>query len=241
MALDEARTESDTAADHVTDHNTLHAQHNVIVDSWFGNLLRRPSTETVDAEDDEFDDASIDAAWTNQYAGTAPTWTESHGRLYLSAAGEAGTNDKTQTIPVPGSGDWEYEVCVTASLAPTDNYAKPAYMCVIEGTTAQKLALIGITSYGDHTQLVTNLHTSYSLYSGLLSANTSYDRHGIHFLRIKKTGTTYDFSYSTDSVSWITHYSGTLTFVPTEVGVGGTPEQTVGPISAAFEYIRRIS
>lgn len=84
MALDEARATSDSAADHLSDHNTLHAAYNALEGSWLMNLFLNPDTPHTD--DQEFTDTLGGTAVTP--SGTA-TWSQDKSLLSVVVDGQS--------------------------------------------------------------------------------------------------------------------------------------------------------
>jgi hypothetical protein len=196
---------------------------------------------TAQSINDEFDDASIDAKWSNVYAGIAPTWTErADGMLYLSMAAEGGWNLKSLLQSVP-SGDWAVTCMLGPYTAPNQNYVKPGLLILAEGGATQGVYLFGRMWPASMSIRVERLN-SFTSFNGVPNSNGTATSLGVNwplYLRITKASTTYSFEVSGDGTTWMTIWSSTLAFTPTKIGLGGNVENTVHGCGGTFGWFRQ--
>jgi hypothetical protein len=196
-------------------------------------LIDRPVSPNV--MDDEFDDGVIDAKWTDQYTGTAPTWVEQDGRLYGTWAIESGGAFKAKLQSVP-SGDWTIATNF-AFTATGVNFQKPAGLILAEGTTSQGIIYFG-PQLGSGTPVIS--HWRGSSWSSFAAETVRGLPMWGGYLRIRKSGTAYHFEHSADGVTWIIHKTDDpLPFTAATIGIGGTTESSVASCGAEFEWFRR--
>lgn len=221
--LAEDRSTADTSG-HVADTNLVHKAVNAMV-----HFSAAESHGAI-----SLDDFSAQAGGT----GT-PTWTEgADGLLYASVT--AGSGVKAQVQALSGS-DWEYEVAVLYPSYLHGNYKMPGGILIGEGTENADCHAISFESVDSVWQIYVTLMTDYATWSAN-SANVAIGGIApITFFRIEKSGSTYNFKYSTDGLFFSTLYTtSSLSFTPANVGVFVNPNGG-GALGTVFKHFAKIS
>jgi len=241
MALDEARTVSDSAADHVADHNILHTQHNVFTDTWIDALMRRPSDETPHAYDDEFDDETVDADWVELSIAGDMTVTEKRSRLSVLTDSTAGASD------------------FQGVLKPLDSLTNPLTIETCFEVVSDDLSGSGMVGIGFSDGVVAGSNCAIGrtwrqgnigIASGTLTSTDSVNndtlatepgRYARFYMRlIWSAANTFKIQVSIDGVSWTAYglSATTKTMTPTHFGLLGTAYIGVRDTTASFDYFR---
>lgn len=192
------------------------------------------------AMDDEFADGATNGNWTNQSAGTAPTWSvEVDGRWYSTFAAEAGPNWKGQHQSIP-AGDFDIRCKVKSITGTRNTFHKPAGMYVAQGTTGQPLQFVSYQQGDSRFEL--GRWSDWTTFDVTLGQIDWSPVNAIYY-RITRATATYTWYVSDDGNTWVALNAGaTLSFTPTVIGIGGTAENaTRGPVGAAYEWFRRVS
>lgn len=141
-----------TAVDHV-----VVAKDFVAVPAWLAHLAdRRAGGETLHADDDEFDDDTIDAAWTYVKGGAGvDTRTEKLGRfgvLVTTATGDADLNVMLKAIP--GGSPTTVQLDTVAFATPPEGGAvkiMPTGLCFTDGTGTTANVRAGLAYHNNAT------------------------------------------------------------------------------------------
>lgn len=192
------------------------------------------------AWDDEFDNSSINVAWTQMNDGTAATWSEKDDqRLYLSTVPESATHVKGLVKAMPAD-SWEVVTKLSGSTYINANHMKPAGMILAEGTTAGDVIYFGLER-DNFTKLTRWVGTNWSTYLGETAVAAPFI-FGAGWLKIIKDGTNYTFQASGDGNTYIDIVAAAaLTFTPTLLGLGCISENSTYPQGGCFEYIRQVA
>lgn len=195
---------------------------------------------TAHAKDDEFDNASLDAKWT-QFQNTGLTLTEANHLLGITGATHAG--DRVQGIfqAVP-AGDWTIVTRVSLH-APVADFALAGIALFEDATNNPNtcdiytfwLAYKTASAYRFVEAVRWNQFDSWN--SSLVARDLHFG-FGHQYLKIVKSGTTYAFWLSSDGIGWGRAYSGTLAFAPAEFGLVVNNSNTGVDVSAYFDFFR---
>lgn len=189
---------------------------------------------------DEFDDASLDGAWTRVDAsgGTGrATWTEAGDCLSLLLAGSDSASE-THSLVRPcslGVGDYiETHVSFAGKKGGTYPFGG---LIVADGNT-----------HGAGTQVICAVWTAdpnlswskWAGYNSRSSQNLLWNLMGASaYLRIKRSAsTTYDFYHSADGVSWLLAGSETYSGTPSHVGFTAGSWLEASQTGFSFSYFR---
>ena len=144
---------------------------------------------------------------------------------------------------MPGSGDWEFTLALAGAESRALDYLTPAQIALVDGTTGAPGSVAGLMMMKGATAPKTLQVATTTWAGGSFVALGTFDN--IHnnegYLRVKKVGTTYSWSFSTTGKRWTTIYSGSLGFTPGRVLIGGkTQIVTSGdaPVGV-FKWFRR--
>lgn len=175
---------------------------------------------TPHANDDEFNDSTLGAAWTEYDPSNVVTVSEdTHGLLISGARVGSGSDflgGVTRTIP---SGDWSIttKVAIDVALVGVVQFG----MALFENNLQ--------TSDITHFQIGTNTvatDTITRIAVNNFNANNSFVSTSISrlwgpshaYMRIRRTTATYHMDVSSDGRSWIRMFSNTLSYTPTLIG-----------------------
>ena len=97
---------------------------------------------------------------------------------------------------------------------------------------------VRVANDGTSMYILTSLWTAYNVFSS--NPVTMADVLGLNgvYLRMRRTGTTYLFDWSSDGVGWMGLSSGTISFTPTHVGIIGLSATTGSASSSRCWYFR---
>ncbi len=199
------------------------------------------------AQDDEFDDASIDVKWTRVAHGTPKgTWQERDGGLIW-----------TQTA----AGGVELDVYAQARTVAVGDYVEAAFSYPYwqpHGLLGPYIGFSNGTTFGTSNAVGADIHTNTTFYRFMLNAFPGHNTRSsdgtianggdigpIQYHRIKyEAANTWGLYISNDGVVWRTIQSNyAYTMTPTHVICGihffGSPSFTAGnPNSVRLEYFR---
>jgi hypothetical protein len=232
--LDEARTESDSAADHVTDHNEIHYELN----------QARYLEAAVHADSDYFDNEDF-TAWTELDVSGNTTWAEKWGRLSVNfdtiTAGDVAVQTKAITSAVAPI-TIECEVSLFVDILSATSIGAGIFFA--DGDTATD-DLVFCTFYIDTSNLTV------ALFSGTHTAFTTNTEGSNTFggpaagqaitklwLRLTwDSANTWSAYVSPDRVSWHVIVEGAAhTMTPTHFGLGLHSGGAANPSTATFRF-----
>lgn len=198
--LDEARTISDVAADHVSDHNDIH--------QWIN--AQRNSEAAFHADSDYFSDEDITAYTELDITGTT-TWAEKYGKLsckHLSiASGDRGILGKAMT---PTVAPVTLECEITIFFAHGNVVVQGGGIGFTDGVTATD-SFVGLEVFGDTggvtIQMTSGTLTVATTDEGNISLKPTDGNDAItgpiHLRLTWDAANTWSAYWSTDRVSWI--------------------------------------
>lgn len=101
-----------------------------------------------------------------------------------------------------------------------------------------------ILDTGQAGRIGANSYISYSVagptsYTDLTMGSRSILPSAFYF-RIRRTGTTYSFDFSTDGIGWARIYTGSISFIPLHYGLVMTNVASGEDISASFSFFRYV-
>jgi len=194
--------------------------------------------ETSSDLDDEFDDESIDAKWTNWDLGSVQAETETPIGLKLDlTSSNLALSGLVQAIP---SGDFTIVAKFFTFSKPFTSYdeIRPSLL-LLEGTGATDD--IAQFFYGrDVTTSSTQVHrwSAYNSWNSALGSSSYWIQQGAVYLRIRRSSTTYYFDISRDGLGWDYVYSSTLWMTPTYFGIGGLNQNTGVTLDLYCDFFR---
>lgn len=202
---------------------------------------------SVTATDDEFADesGSIPSGWTEIDFGSVMAITEDEAGLALTGTNVAGYSAAGMYKAVP-AGDFTIWTLVSLSgnaLAGT----QIAGLALFQDATSSTGDLISLDlkyNNGADTRITRETWTAYNATPTTTFAhNLDLDIQPTHtFLRIRRTGTTYSFDFSTDGVGWmLAATSGTISFTPTHFGLISVNNGSGVTTVARFQFFRYIA
>lgn len=186
----------------------------LVVDKGALSLLTRPSA--VNAEDDHFDTTSIDAKWTVLQG--SPNFTDLPGWLHFSGLIQ-------QAVP---AGDWSISTEIVMDDYTAAGFTKVGLWLSNSATTTgtQKFFFFGTnnTLTGDwRIGGETYVNNAFSAgITGVTMTATAEPMGGIghRFVRVTKTGTTYEMWLSDTGKAWYkAHSTSSLGITPTHFGI----------------------
>lgn len=193
--------------------------------------------DTPHAKNDEFNDESIDADWT-QYgpAGTPfATWSEKPDHALYFKMPVKSDWGVDALVKAPPAGDFTFTVAIRSWTGARVTTNIPAMLCLMQGNATQAAHLYGQRIVGPDILLVkaSNLDT-------LTTTASSVNTNGIQriLLRFQKASTTWTFSYSTEGYQWISTATLTEPWTIANIGMAGGPENANQPVGAVYEWAR---
>lgn len=209
-------------------------------DTWLDALFRRPSGETIHADDDEFDDGSIDGAWTQLTVSGTTTWSESGGRLLAKTDSQTAADNN----PILRSlGSLTYPLTIDTAVSYTSPWATYLMVGVAfsDGVVATSNAICGeayVTTAADAGPIIA--FRADGTWTNIVGSGTVEKAgYGMLYLRVVWTAANaFTFLWSADGVNYLVASTATPTVTPTHyglfVGTWGVSAQR----NAAFEYFR---
>lgn len=190
------------------------------------------------SSDDEFTSGSLSGSWGELDPNSVLTPTVSANKyLILSQATRTGDNltGIYETMP---AGDFTIYTKVSLS-AGTNNYSDAGLALFEDGTdSTKKAATWGLRFDTGNNALVYFKWANATSVSGAPFAPTIYQNTFI-YLRIRRTGTTYNYDYSFDGVGWRNVGSdGSLGFTPTSFGLFTNNSNLGYTVEAKFPFFR---
>jgi hypothetical protein len=193
------------------------------------------------ANDDEFDDASLNAAWSEWDPGSVLTVTEGGtGVKLVNAAASLTAGGIYQALP---SGDWS----ITTKVHTTRNNASNVWPGILIGEdlsgspSTSDFYTFGPAYGGSGPEISLAQWSSYTSFSST-AGGISEKVHAAYF-RVCKSGTTYTFSWSPDGIAWTMIGSpGSLAWTPAHIGLGlVTDHGNAVQIESHFRFWRQVA
>lgn len=195
------------------------------------------------ADDDEFADAAGAGAptgWTEVDHGTTTTVSEEDYGLKLLQATHAGDSVAGVYKAIP-AGDFTVWTKVSLAGLAEANFVVGG-LALFQDATSSTGDIATHTLHQDATATAINVETwnAYNSFkTGLQQVVWTVDGGPTHvYLRIRRTGTTYAFDFSTDGVSFQRLHSGTLAFTPTHYGLVVNNVASGADVAAIFPFFR---
>ena len=214
-------------------------------DNWMSALFRRPSDETVHAVDDEFDNASKDAAWVESDPSGTTVWTEKRHVLSASFFGQGDADIATFMKPLALSAPVTIETAFRV-FADDPNFATVGLLFA-DGTASTDDG-VGVRFYTTNTaQSWINIRngtlaTFSSAPSGVSNVEISagsFPFSHLYLRMIWSATNTWKTMYSIDGITWLNAVgTGTSTLTPTYMGMFVSAWTGSGKHAASFEYFR---
>jgi len=180
--------------------------------------------------DDEFNGSSLDAKWTGvNWTSSSPlhTYQVVAGKLYSKMATGGGSTFRAILQAIPAG---DFAIVTKAYCGHVGNYSANGLILSTTNTagTGSQYVWQNFSGYGFMGRAVTNFNTDGSL----VNSGPNLDN---YYLRIRRSGTTYYFAWSTDGVLW-TEQTIAPGFTPSYFGIHiyvNSPE-----MSSSWEYFR---
>lgn len=195
--------------------------------------------------DDEFNNASLDAAWTKVNTSRV-TWTE--GADVLSVLNTGGDGNAEIHAILKSLGSFSYPLTVETAFRYYTPYAYNYIMLgpiFTDGTTNGSGSQVWAMPYSESTMALSSI-ISVRSFSNFNTQTAQYNYGGWQwtggplFVRLTLTSAnTWSLSCSPDGVSWITHASGlSMSLTPTHVGLATSTWTGNSPVIGSYEYFR---
>ena len=198
------------------------------------------------ADDDEFADAAGAGAptgWTEVDHGTTTTVSEEEYGLKLLQATHAGDSIAGVYKAIP-SGDFSIVTKVSLAGLAEANFMVGG-LALFQDATSSTGDIITHTLHQDATATAINVEswTAYNAFGAAVQgAVYTVDAGPTHaYLRIRRTGTTYAFDFSSDGIVFQRLHSGTLAFTPTHYGLVVNNVATGQDVAAIFPFFRYVA
>ena len=195
------------------------------------------------AEDDEFADAAgagAPSGWTEIDHGAHTTVSEESYGLRLSQATHAGNSLAGVYKAIP-AGDFTMWTKVHLSGLSEQNTIA-AGMGLLEDATSSTgdMVTFSLHQNGTQTSVTVETRADYATFTATVQNIAVTVDAGINmvYLRIRRTGTTYAFDFSTDGILWQRIHSGTISFTPAQIGLLMNNENTGADAAAVFQFFR---
>lgn len=208
-------------------------------DNWLSALFRRPSDETVHADDQEFNGTIGGTALT--VSGTA-NWTQDKGVLSVEYHSQ-GTNDLAARIYslTPSTHPVTIETCVRVMTTLAGNAIAGVFFS--DGTTSTDNQTFAAYARTSSNWYVLNYRGTFDVYDSGISKSIPEASIGVYLRHIWSASNTFKFQFSPDGVSWTDWDEGgqSWTMTPTHFGVMCSTWATSGAGNtgiATFEYLR---
>jgi len=199
--------------------------------------------DTPSAQDDHFDDASLDVKWTEWDLGVPQmALSEAGHHAILTHSTEAGGRWRGmyQTLP---AGD--FTIATKASIIGTHTGDNAVALALFEDATAAAgdiliWMLYSRTLGNKYRDLFAQRWSDYETFDSTYGGGNMYPN-TTTYLRIRRNGTTLFWEYSCDGVSWIRLYTAAQAFAPGHMGVI-TMNNNIGiSIYGYFDFFRYIA
>jgi hypothetical protein len=209
--------------------------------TWLDALFTRP--ETAHADDDEFDDDIIDAAWTELVVTGTTVWSEKGSRLNAEFIDQA-SNDLSPILKSLGSltSPVTIETAVTASAILTS--FTQFGLVFADGVVAGSEAVAAKLQYPTVSGQITQSLLAGTLTNMTVNVTTTLNSSGagnmVYLRLIWSAANTWKYYWSFDGQVWVQHRTaGSRTMTPTHFGLFvSTGNVTAFDRVAAFEYFR---
>jgi hypothetical protein len=192
------------------------------------------------ADDDEFDDASLDGAWTEWDPGSRVTVSEGDRHLKLALAASAG-NSWGGIVKARPVGDFSVYTRLWLTWKKT---VQSAYLALLQDAIANPSTsdFIGVGIWYDANN-VYHLVTSNTAYNGSPTQVTNIQFATTTFLfqtylRLRVVSTTVYYDLSRDGLTWWNLYSAAIGFTPLEVGLIANIQDASITGDAYFDFYR---
>lgn len=218
-----------------------------------GNRITSPAATTMwapdaapaspNSEDDEFDGAQGAGAptgWTEIDHGSHTTVSEEEYGLRLSQATHAGNSLAGVYKAIP-AGDFTMWTKVHLSGLSEQNTIA-AGMGLLQDATSSTgdMVTFSLHQNGTQTSVTVETRADYATFTATVQNIAVTVDAGINmvYLRVRRSGTTYAFDFSTDGLLWQRIHSGTISFTPAHIGLLMNNENTGADAAAAFRFFR---
>lgn len=205
-----------------------------VVPQWMTDLAVRPDG-TPHADDDEFDDGTIDPAWVQVTASGTATWAEGAGLLGVHMTGQSASSLAAILRPITSPGA---PMTIETVLKATGNTAnRHQGLIFTDGTTTgSKAVTAAINDFNADAWIRTGTLAAHTgVPSGGGVANSRYL--GLLYLRLAWTAAnSWELAASATGLHWGT-FSASYTMTPTHYGIFGSSWNT-GVFRSGFEYFR---
>ncbi len=210
------------------------------VPQWVQYLHHRLD-ETANTDDDEFDDASIDGAWTSLLVSGTAVWTEGKGVLSVVFKNQSAGDAAAQIKSINGSPSSPIQITTAVRGMSTEDHGITGVF-FSDGTVAGSNVVLARYNHADRGIGLTQ-GTFTDFQNSILWSRTLFTGHSATWVYLRLTwvsANTWRLETSPDAVSWTafdnTDKSDTMT--PTHYGVlVGAFAGVVEKIST-FEYFR---
>lgn len=207
--------------------------HNQTAIGSYWNVRAKPST--AHAMDDEFDDNSLGAKWTEFDPGAHLTVAENSYGLVLTPSASSKWGGVYQTLP---SGDFS----VTALMSFPGIFQDGKIVSIIlwedPTDTSKRLETFSMLKYATNGYAVQwNRWTNYTTFNtnAYASGGLGIWQPTYRYMRMRRNGSTYYGDLSDDGINWSIGPNGvTLGFTPTAIGVGILSGATFSPVIFPF-------
>jgi hypothetical protein len=197
------------------------------------------------ALDDEFDGASggVPPGWTEVDHGGVQTVSEDEAGLKLEQATHAGDAHSGIYKAIPAG---DFTIWTKASLSGAFASSGVAGIALWQDATAAAgdLVILDLIQASTETFVAVQSYTAYNVFSAnlaLLAVNVDVGITAV-YLRVRRTGTTYAFEFSTDGIGWIRIFStAALPIVPAHVGPDMSNANSGVTVSARFPFLRYVA
>jgi hypothetical protein len=217
------------------------------VPEWMTYLATRVQGETVNSNDDFFDDGFLDARWTTLTVTGAQTITEKYGLLSIQVTSNQGATDLNAVLRsvTPSVGDYiETRINSTQVNALGTNDFLMTGLVFSDGTASSSNCAVAMAHRDDSSGRWGWVVTSRDGTFTAATAGTISDvlnHSGPHlYMRWEYDATnTFRYFISPDGVSWYDLGTETATITPTHVGlVWSTWGDTADGQTVAYDYFR---
>lgn len=198
------------------------------------------------AEDDEFADASggVPTGWTEVDHGTHLAVDEDEAGLELSNTNAGGSYENAGIYKAIPAGDFTIWTKVSLVGPFNSNYAVGGLALWEDATDiTKKVTPFYYYSYSSNLTLECQNYTNYNTFA---SSNASQNTNNKlvttgMYLRVRRSGTTYAFDWSTDGIGWLRVFSGSLSFTPTHFGPVAGVNTASTDHHARFAFFRYVA
>lgn len=198
--------------------------------------------------DDEFADASlgIPDGWTEFDYDSNTTIVETSEGLRVTQSSNASLTSLAGVYKSIPAGDFTIWTKAATSFVSSTG-AVMVGLALFQNATSKSgdiVTIDAILDTGQAGRIGANSYISYSVagptsYTDLTMGSRSILPSAFYF-RIRRTGTTYSFDFSTDGIGWARIYTGSISFIPLHYGLVMTNVASGEDISASFSFFRYV-